>query len=70
MPIYSIGEAAKTLGCAPKTLTDWFYLGKLDGTRCPVFAGRRQIPASYLPTIASMLKRSGYTPAIETRNTN
>jgi hypothetical protein len=60
MPVYSVGEAARALGCPPKLLTDWLYLGKLDGKRCPIFCGRRQIPASYLPTIAAMLKSSGH----------
>jgi hypothetical protein len=68
MPIFSVGEAARELGCQPKLLTDWLYLGKLDSSRCPIFCGRRQIPASYLPSIAAMLKRGGYSPAVETRD--
>jgi len=60
MPVYSVGEAARALGCRPKLLTDWLYLGKLDGKRCPIFCGRRQIPADYLPAIAAMLRRGGY----------
>lgn len=59
MPVYSVGEAARELGCQPKLLTDWLYLGKLDSRRCPIFCGRRQIPASYLPIIATMLRGSG-----------
>lgn len=60
MPIYSVGEAARALGCPPKVITDWLYLGKLDGRRCPIFCGRRQIPASYLPSIAEALRAGGY----------
>jgi len=60
MPVYSIGETARHFGCPPKLLTDWFYTGRLDSSRCPVFAGRRQIPANYLPTIEATLRRSGH----------
>jgi len=72
--MFTVGEAAPLVGCLPKTLTDWLYLGTLDRRRCPIIGGRRMIPASYLDTIRRELRLRGIRRAtandreIETRS--
>jgi hypothetical protein len=58
MGFLTVGQAAESLGCAPKRLTDMIYLRRLDVKRCPLVGGRRMIPRDYLPTIASRLRRA------------
>lgn len=47
----SIGEAAQLVGIPAGKLSVWFYRGFLDGSSCPVIAGRRVIPSSFLKEI-------------------
>lgn len=55
----SVSEAAKRLRVAPRLLSDLLYWGKLDGRLCPIVAGRRLVPVSYLPAIRAVLRRRG-----------
>ena len=39
-----------------REITNLFYLGRLDGRRCPVVSGRRLIPDDYVPIIRQVLR--------------
>ena len=62
----SVSEAARRLGARPKDISDLFYRRELNDTLCPIVAGRRLIPESYLPMIAMALKRHGRPVATST----
>jgi len=59
----TVGEASREIeqrfgiSVAPRTLSDMLYRRALDAKRCPLQAGRRMIPADYLASIASILRR-------------
>ncbi len=55
----SVSEAARRLGARPRDISDLFYRRELRDDLCPIVAGRRLIPASYLDTIAAALRRRG-----------
>jgi hypothetical protein len=58
-----ITDAAERLGVSAKRMSQFFWEGKLGGEDSGVrrIAGRRIIPASYLPTIARIM---GAEPAV------
>lgn len=58
--VLTVGQVARQLKVPPWKLSNLFYRGRLDDVKCPIVAGRRQIPASYLPQIAAMLRTAGY----------
>jgi hypothetical protein len=54
-------EAARMAGAKkPRFVSDLFAQGRLDTDRCPVVAGCRMIPESYLPTIRAELAKKGW----------
>lgn len=55
----SVSEAARRLGANPKCISDLFYRRELRDDLCPIVAGRRLIPETYLNTIRSALERHG-----------
>lgn len=55
----SVSEAARRLGARPKDISDLFYRRELRDDLCPIIAGRRIIPESYLAMIDMALKRHG-----------
>jgi len=61
-----VGEAARELssdlGVAvkPRQITTLFYERELRDDLCPIVGGRRLIPRSYLPMIASAIRRRGW----------
>jgi hypothetical protein len=55
----SVSEAARKLRARPKDITDLFYRRTLRDDLCPIVAGRRLIPESYLDLIRAALKRAG-----------
>jgi hypothetical protein len=55
----SVSEAARHLGANPKDISDLFYRRELRDDLCPIVAGRRLIPESYLDIIRMALKRNG-----------
>lgn len=59
MSYLSVSEAARRLGARPKDISDLFYRRQLRDDLCPIVAGRRLIPESYLDMIALVLKRAG-----------
>jgi len=59
MSYLSVSEAARRLGARPKDISDLFYRRQLRDDLCPIMAGRRLIPESYLDMIALVLKRAG-----------
>ena len=61
----SVSEAARRLGVRPRDISDLLYSRRLDDDRCPVVAGRRLLPADYLPAIAIELRRAGKLPPQE-----
>jgi hypothetical protein len=62
----SIGDVAERYGVLGKTISDLFYLGKVDRARCPVLGGRRFIPRDYAREIGRVLKALGKLPQRET----
>lgn len=60
MRYLGISDTSRRYGIPPKVLSDLFYQRHLDDSVCPVIAGRRLIPASYLPEIEAALRERGY----------
>ena len=62
----SVGEAADDLTdrlgetVRPRWISDLFYGRELRDDLCPIIAGRRLIPRSYLPTIMMAMRRRGW----------
>ena len=56
---FSVGQAARELGAAPKDISDLFYKRDLDDSCAPIIGERRLIPRDYLPTIRRVLIRKG-----------
>ena len=67
MTFLSISDVARTLGVAPKTISDLFYARTLDDDRCPVLGGRRLIPEEYVPTIREALTQRGKLQRVASR---
>ncbi len=63
--LMSVSDAARALEeelgvpIAPRIISDLFYQRKLRDEACPLIGGRRLIPESYLPAIATALRRLG-----------
>ena len=55
----SVGEVGREFGVRPSVITALFYEGRLRDDLCPIVAGRRLIPSSYLRIIAMELRRKG-----------
>ena len=53
----SVSEVARRIGARPKDISDLFYCRELRDDLCPIVAGRRLIPETYLPTIRRVLCR-------------
>ena len=53
----SVSDAARLLEARPRDISDLFYLRELRDDLCPIVAGRRLIPESYLDEIAAALRR-------------
>ena len=64
----SVSEAARRLGARPKDISDLFYRRELRDDLCPIIAGRRIIPESYIPVIRMVLIRNG-RPVSDEENT-
>ncbi len=56
MTFLSASQVARQFGVRPRDISDLFYRRRLSDKRCPVVAGVRLIPASYLPTIERVLR--------------
>jgi hypothetical protein len=56
----SVSEAARRLGAKPRDISDLFYRRELRDDLCPIVAGRRLIPASYLSVVRLALQRHGH----------
>ena len=59
----TVSEAARPWGIPPRLISDLFYSRRLDDKRCPIVAGRRLIPRSYLPEIERVLRECGHLSA-------
>jgi hypothetical protein len=57
--LLSVGDVARRLDVRPAQVTQLFYERKLRDDLCPVVAGRRLIPPSYVDVIAAALRRKG-----------
>jgi hypothetical protein len=56
----SVGQAAARIpGATPQAITNAFYGGLLRADLCPLIAGRRAIPVSYVEIIEMVLRRAG-----------
>jgi len=59
MTVYSVGEAAREVGCRARDVSDAFYDGALDDSQI-IFAGnRRLIPEAYMATVRDVLAKRG-----------
>jgi hypothetical protein len=47
----TVSDVARSLGVAPRAISDLFYARRLDDRRCPILGGRRLIPAEYVNEI-------------------
>ncbi len=65
MPHKTASDIARELGCRPRDISDLFYARKLDDSRCPIIAGRRVIPAEYVPEVRRVLTEVGKLPVME-----
>lgn len=54
----SVSEVARRLGAAPRDISDLFYRRELRDDLCPIIAGRRLIPESYIPQVELALKHN------------
>ena len=59
MTLLSVGDVARELDVRPSRVTQLFYERRLRDDLCPIVAGRRLIPPSYVPIIAMELRRKG-----------
>jgi hypothetical protein len=59
MQYVSVSEAARRLRAKPRDISDLFYRRQLRDDLCPIVAGRRLIPESYLDLVALALKHAG-----------
>ena len=55
---FSVSEVARKLGVTPRSISDLFYQRELRDDLCPIIAGRRLIPESYLPQIEAVLRHN------------
>jgi hypothetical protein len=55
----SVSQVARQLGIPPRLISDLFYLRKLDDRKCPIVAGRRLIPVSYITEVQKVLRAAG-----------
>lgn len=53
----SVSEVARMLGTRPKDISDLLYQRELRDDLCPIVAGRRLIPETYVDEIAAALRR-------------
>ena len=57
--VLGVSGVARLLGVKPSQITDLFYKRQLRDDLCPIVAGRRLIPPSYVRIIAMELRRKG-----------
>jgi hypothetical protein len=57
METLPVGEVARLAGCPPQFISQAFYRRRLDADRCPIIAGRRHIPRSYVAEIIRVVRR-------------
>ena len=53
----SVSDVARRLGATPRDISDLFYRRELRDDLCPIIAGRRLIPESYVDEIEAALTR-------------
>jgi hypothetical protein len=58
MPL-TVSDIARRLGVRPRDVSELFYNRKVKDDDCPIMAGRRLIPESYVDVIAMALRRGG-----------
>jgi hypothetical protein len=64
--LFTIAETARRLGIPPRKISDMFYNGKLDETKCVLIGGRRFIPSDYVSTVEQAVGSAGsHAPARE-----
>lgn len=59
MQYLSVSEVARRLGARPRDISDLFYRRQLRDDLCPIVAGRRLIPETYLDLVALALQHAG-----------
>jgi hypothetical protein len=59
MTFFSVSDAAQKIGCRPRDVSDAFYARILDESKVLRVAGRRAIPADYIPEIRRVLSERG-----------
>jgi hypothetical protein len=61
----TVSEVARRIGARPRDISDSFYRRELRDDICPILAGRRLIPESYIEEVARTLRLRGQLPALE-----
>ena len=61
---FTVSDAGRRFGVAPRVISDLFYARKLDDRRCPIVGRVRLIPADYLPDIETALRQAGHLPGL------
>jgi hypothetical protein len=59
MDFLSVSQVARQVGAKPKVISDLLYQRELRDDLCPIVAGRRLIPRSYVTTIREALIERG-----------
>jgi hypothetical protein len=63
--LFSVSEVARRLGANPREISDLFYRRDLRDDLCPIIAGRRLIPESYVPQIEAALRHHSRSLGME-----
>jgi hypothetical protein len=56
---FTASDIARRLGVRPRDVSELFYNRKVKDDDCPIVAGRRLIPESYVNIIETALRRAG-----------
>jgi hypothetical protein len=59
MSVFTVSTLARRYGVAPRKISDLFYSREIDDQACPIVAGRRLIPADFVPKIEAALRERG-----------
>lgn len=60
METFTAAMVGRKFGVMSRRVSDLFYQGKLDSSKCPVVSGRRLIPKGYLPEVKKALEEAGF----------
>jgi hypothetical protein len=59
MTLLSVSDVARRIGATPRDISDLYYRRELRDDLCPIIAGRRLIPETYVAEIEAVLRHHG-----------